>query len=77
MKKEEAERLNEIYKNNQLIKRACESYLSKEELIKFIENLEFKRVENFTLDTITGYEIKTNNNGDKYVQPLGYKIEIN
>ena len=42
-----------------------------------IENLNFSEVENIRISCITGYKIKVNDNGNKYVQTLGFKVDIN
>lgn len=73
MKDESKELLNDSL----LIKALKDSYLKKEDLIKMIENLNFSEVENIRISCITGYKIKVNDNGNKYVQTLGFKVDIN
>lgn len=73
MNKETAESLNDSI----LIKATQDSYIKKEDLIKIIENLTFSEVESIKLSCITGYRIKVNDKGDKYVQVLGFDININ
>lgn len=73
MKVETKEMLND----NLLIKATKDSYMKKEDLIKMIENLNFDEVESIRLSCITGYKIKINDNGNKYVQSLGFDVNIN
>lgn len=67
----------EMLKDSLLIKATKDSYMKKEDLIKMIENLNFTEIENIRLSCITGYKIKVNNNGNKYVQTLGFEFDIN
>lgn len=72
MKDESKELLNDSL----LIKATKEGYLKKEDLIKMLENLNFSEVKDFCITCITGYKIKINDKGEKYVQSLGYDIHI-
>lgn len=56
----------------QLIKSTKASYLSKEDLIKMIQELNFGEVKSLSLEVITGYRIEENRN----VTTLGYDIRI-
>ena len=56
----------------QLIKSTRASYLSKEDLIKMIQELNFGEVKSLSLEVITGYRIEENRN----VTTLGYDIRI-
>lgn len=67
----------EMLNDSLLIKATKDSYMKKEDLIKMIENLNFTEIENIRLSCITGYKIKVNNNGNKYVQTLGFEFDIN
>ena len=70
------EETKEMLNDNLLIKATKDSYMKKEDLIKMIENLNFSEIENVRISCITGYKIKVNDNGNKYVQTLGYDIRI-
>lgn len=72
MNKENQEYLNDSLKINA----SKDSYLKKEEFIKMLENLRFTEVKDVSITCITGYQIKVNDKGDKYVQSLGYDIHI-
>lgn len=67
----------EMLNDSLLIKATKDSYMKKEDLLKMIENLNFSEVENIKLSCITGYKIKVNDNGNKYVQTLGFEVDIN
>ena len=67
----------ELLNDSLLIKATKGSYMKKEDLIKMIENLNFSEVENIRISCITGYKIKVNDNGNKYVQTLGFEVDIN
>ena len=67
----------EILNDNLLIKATKDSYMKKEDLIKMIENLNFNEVESIRLSCITGYKITIKDNGNKYVQSLGFDVNIN
>lgn len=72
MNKENQELLNDSI----LIKASKDSYLKKEDLIKMLENLNFTEVKDIRISFITGYQIRKNDKGNKYVQTLGYDINI-
>ena len=72
MKDENKELLNDSL----LIKAAKDSYIKKEDFIRMIENLNFTEIKNFECEFITGYQIKKNDNDQKYVQTLGFDIRI-
>ena len=72
MNKENAEFLNDSLQ----IKACKNSYLKKEDLIKILEDLNFTEVKDIRLTCITGYQIKVNDKGDKYIYPLGFEINI-
>lgn len=67
----------EMLNDSLLIKATKDSYMKKEDLIKMIENLNFSEIEYIRLSCITGYKIKINDNGNKYVQTLGFEVDIN
>ena len=66
----------ELLKDSLLIKASKDSYLAKEDFIKMLENLNFTEVKDVRITFITGYQIKINDKGNKYVQSLGYDICI-
>lgn len=67
----------EMLNDSLLIKATKDIYMKKEDLIKMIENLNFSEVESIRIYCITGYKIKVNDNGNKYVQTLGFEVNIN
>ena len=67
----------EMLNDSLLIKATKDIYMKKEDLIKMIENLKFSEVEEIKISCITGYKIKVNDNGNKYVQTLGFDVHIN
>lgn len=67
----------ELLNDSILIKATKDSYMKKEDLIKMIETLNFSEVETVRISFITGYKIKVNDNGNKYVQTLGFELDIN
>lgn len=76
IKMENKEELNETFENDCMIKQAKNSYISKEDLIKLIESLNFTEVTDFSMFCITSYKIKKNEHGNKYVDKLGFDIKI-
>ena len=62
--------------DTELLVLAEKSYITKEKLIEFINALDFERVKDFSMQVITGYRIRINNEGKKYVDTLGYDIRI-
>ena len=72
MKDESKELLND----NILINMSKDSYVKKEDLINMLEKLNFTEIKDFRVTCITGYKIKTNDENEKYVQPIGYEISI-
>ena len=67
----------EMLNDSLLIKATKASYMKKEDLLKMIEILNFSEVEEIKIFCITGYKIKVNDNGSKYVQTLGFDVHIN
>lgn len=67
----------EMLNDSILIKATKDSYMKKEDLIKMLETLNFSEIESIRLYCITGYKIKINDNGNKYVQTLGFEVVIN
>ena len=63
-------------KDIELIELSEKSYITKEKLIEFINALDFKQVKDFSMAVITGYRIRINNEGKKYVDTMGYDIRI-
>ena len=63
-------------KDIELIELSEKSYITKEKLIEFINSLDFKQVKNISMEVITGYRIRINNEGKKYVDTMGYDIRI-
>ena len=59
-----------------LLEEAKKSYITKEELIKMIENINFTHVEEFELKVITGFIQKFNAEDKPYIQTLGSKISL-
>ena len=66
----------EMLQDNLLIKARKDSYLNKEDFIKMIENLNFTEVEDARMTFITGYRVNVSDNGNKYVETLGFNINI-
>ncbi len=62
--------------DTELIELTEKSYMTKEKLIEFINTLDFKQVKDFSLEVITGYRIKINDDNEKYVSTIGYDIHI-
>lgn len=60
----------------ELLEEAKKSYIKKEKLIEMLNNSEFDYVEELELKVITGFREMENEKGSKYIQPLGYKINI-
>ena len=64
---------NDLIENDvQLINSTRASYLSKEDLIKMLQELKFGEVKSLSLEVITSYRI----NEDRKVSTLGYDIRI-
>lgn len=63
-------------KDTELLELSEKSYITKEKLIEFINALDFKQVKDFNMTVITGYRIRINNDGKKYVDTMGYDIRI-
>ena len=61
---------------NELIAKAKNSYISKENLLNILNNLNFEYVEDLQFRAITGFQVKKNKDESEFVQPLGYRIEI-
>lgn len=50
------------------------SYITKEELINILTNMDFCYVENYDIKLITGFKIKIEDTGEEYLYPLGKNI---
>lgn len=60
----------------EIIEKSDSTYITKEELLKLIENIDFKKVKSLELEVITGYEVKQYNDNSPYVQTLGFTFKI-
>lgn len=52
------------------------SYLTKEEFITLLENINFTHVKNIHVDLITGFKIRFNSNDEQYIDPLYIDLNI-
>ena len=60
----------------EMIEISDSTYITKEELLKIIESIDFKKVKSLELEVITGYRIRYNDNNTPYVQTLGSTFKI-
>lgn len=53
------------------------SYMSKEEFIQILSNIEFLCIKEVTIELITGFKYIIDDKGDKTIKPLSKTININ
>lgn len=76
MDTEQMKKTNDMLDDALLIKKTKESYISKEAIIDLISSLDFTEVSYFNIECITGYRIKLDSKGEKYVSPYSFEIDI-
>ena len=75
MDREKMKLTDEVIENDKLIQLSKESYITKEELIKILEELNCIAFKSITLNCITGFKVAYNEN-EKYVKTYGFDINI-
>lgn len=76
--KEQLERLDKdlIIDKNVIIDNARNSYISKEQFIYMLQNLDFLQIKEARLRFITGFKTKYDDKGNCIVETLGFDIDI-
>lgn len=62
--------------DKELLENAEKSYITKEQLIEMIISLDFKQVKDLRIEVITGFSIKYDNDGKRFVNTFGYEIHL-
>ena len=71
------EELNKNIRDGDLFNEKRMRYITKEQFISMIQELNFTFVKDVELTCVTGFKICENDKGNKYVECVGFDIRIN